>query len=98
MATHSSTLAGKSHGQRSLVGYSPRGRKQSDTTERLQCVCERLHGNRSVFGWPERSYNCSKFFSILYFSSVTTESFLRDMRARFCMKETRSHFVLGTDE
>ena len=33
MATHSSILAGKSHGQRSLVGYSPRGRKESDTTE-----------------------------------------------------------------
>ena len=28
-------LPGKSHGQRSLVGYSPRGHKQSDTTERL---------------------------------------------------------------
>ena len=27
-------LPGKSHGQRSLVGYSPRGRKESDTTER----------------------------------------------------------------
>ena len=26
-------LLGKSHGQRSLVGYSPRGRKESDTTE-----------------------------------------------------------------
>ena len=26
---------GKSHGQRSLVGYSPWGRKQSDTTEGL---------------------------------------------------------------
>ena len=25
----------KSHGQRSLVGYSPWGRKESDTTERL---------------------------------------------------------------
>ena len=25
----------KSHGQRSLVGYSPQGRKESDTTERL---------------------------------------------------------------
>ena len=25
----------KSHGWRSLVGYSPRGRKESDTTERL---------------------------------------------------------------
>ena len=41
-------LPGKSHGQRSLVGYSPWGRKESDTTERLHfhfllhstvCVC-----------------------------------------------------------
>ena len=28
-------LPGKSHGWRSLVGYSPWGRKESDTTERL---------------------------------------------------------------
>ena len=28
-------LPGKFHGQRSLVGYSPWGRKESDTTERL---------------------------------------------------------------
>ena len=28
-------LPGKSHGQRSLVGYRPWGRKKSDTTERL---------------------------------------------------------------
>ena len=28
-------LPGKSHGQRSVVGYSPRGRKESDTTKRL---------------------------------------------------------------
>ena len=35
-ATHSSTLAhGESHGGRSLVGYIPWGRKESDTTERL---------------------------------------------------------------
>ena len=26
-------LPGKSHGQRSLVGYSPKDRKESDTTE-----------------------------------------------------------------
>ena len=38
MATHSSTLAGKSHGQRSLVGYSPLGCKESDTTERLHSL------------------------------------------------------------
>ena len=28
MATHPSTLPGKSHGQRSLEGYSPWGRKE----------------------------------------------------------------------
>ena len=28
-------LPGKPRGQRSLVGYSPRGRKESDMTERL---------------------------------------------------------------
>ena len=35
MAPHSSTLAWKFHGQRSLVGCSPWGREESDTTERL---------------------------------------------------------------
>ena len=36
MATHSSIfMPGESHGQRSLVGYSPRGRQESDTTEQL---------------------------------------------------------------
>ena len=32
-------MPGKSHGTRSLVGYSPWGRKESDMTERLLCVC-----------------------------------------------------------
>ena len=35
LATQSSILAFKFHGQRSLVGCSPWGRKESDTTERL---------------------------------------------------------------
>ena len=35
MASTPGLLPGKSHGQRSLVGYSPWGRKESDTTERL---------------------------------------------------------------
>ena len=33
MATHSSILPGESHGQKSLVGYSLWGLKESDTTE-----------------------------------------------------------------
>ena len=35
MATHSSTMLGKSHGQTSLVGYSAWSCKGSDTTEQL---------------------------------------------------------------
>ena len=35
MATHSNILPGESHEQRSLVGYSPRGRKELGMTERL---------------------------------------------------------------
>ena len=35
MATHSVLLPGKSHGWRSLVGCSPWGREESDTTELL---------------------------------------------------------------
>ena len=35
MATHSVCLPGESHGRRSLVGHSPRGRKESDMTEQL---------------------------------------------------------------
>ena len=34
MAIHSSILAWRIHGQRSLVGYSPWGHKESDMTER----------------------------------------------------------------
>ena len=35
-------LPGESHGQRSLVSYSPRGRRESDTTERLPFPLEHL--------------------------------------------------------
>ena len=35
MATHSSILSEESHGQRSLVGYSPLGSKELDTAEQL---------------------------------------------------------------
>ena len=36
MATHSSFLPGESHGQRSLAGCSPWGRRVLDTTEVTQ--------------------------------------------------------------
>ena len=35
MAIHTVFLPGESHGQRSLVGYSPWGHKELDTTEHI---------------------------------------------------------------
>ena len=42
MATHSSILAWRIHGQRSLAGYSPRDRKESDMTEQLHFISKSL--------------------------------------------------------
>ena len=38
MATHSSILAGESHGQRSLASYSLWGRKELDMTDQLSAA------------------------------------------------------------
>ena len=35
MVAHSSILAWRIHGQKSLMGYSPWGRKESDKTEHM---------------------------------------------------------------
>ena len=44
MATHSSILAWRMpHGQRSLVGYSPWGRKELDITEQLSTTQHMLY-------------------------------------------------------
>ena len=43
MANHSSIPAWKSHGQWSLVGYSPQGCKESDTTEQLSTHTRKNH-------------------------------------------------------
>ena len=44
-------LPGESHGQRSLAGYSPRGCKESDTTEQLstQLTCHEIQHIPVVF-------------------------------------------------
>ena len=42
-------LPGESHGQRSLVGYSPGGRRESDTTSKRR----KLHEGRTAPAHPE---------------------------------------------
>ena len=45
-------LPGKSHGQRSLEGYSPWGRKESDTTEQLSLFL--LFSNGRIHIWSRK--------------------------------------------
>ena len=54
MATHCSILAGESHGQRSLVGYSPWGHKESETPERLN----NTHTHRRETSQSEKAAYC----------------------------------------
>ena len=59
MAMRSSVLTWKSHGQRSLMGYSPWGCKESDMTEWLS-----THANISyIKGNPKNSSQFSKHIS-----------------------------------
>ena len=56
MATHSSILVWKIHGQRSLVGYSPWGRKELDTTEHAHTANNLLnHGHGKAPSKPKRT-------------------------------------------
>ena len=45
MATTPVFLPGNSHGRRSLVGYSPCGRKELDTTEQLHFIASKTDQN-----------------------------------------------------
>ena len=49
MVTHGSILAEESHGQRRLAGYSPWGRKESDTSEATEHTHTHLGGSLSSF-------------------------------------------------
>ena len=53
-------LPGEFHGQRSLAGYNPWGRKELDTTERLrivQRILEPVHSVPSVYGWKNGGFS-----------------------------------------
>ena len=64
MATCSSILPGESHGQRSLEGCSPWGRKESDTTEVTAHTFLLISDIMNVFPYT--------VFTRIYFSSPVT--------------------------
>ena len=70
MATHSSILAWKSHGQKSLVGYSRWGRKELDMTERLNSglwLSNTLRRWGQVSGWGVAVEPSLRFRRVLKF-------------------------------
>ena len=88
MATHSSIFAWTVHGQRSLVGYSPRGRKESDTTERLTHTHE--HTDRR----KQRPYSfCFKTFLKLDFWAKVL---LWQLVFLFIFNNLFIHFIFGS--
>ena len=54
-ASYSSILAWKFHGQKSLVGYSPWGHKESDVTERARTLTSKM-----VVFPSAKDYGCKK--------------------------------------
>ena len=61
MATHSSILPGEFHGQRSLVGYSLWGHKESNMAGRLidlTCLTLQSHPNNSLESESEVAQSC----------------------------------------
>ena len=57
MATHSSVLAWRIPCTEEVVGYSPQGRKELDTTEQLSHTLE--YGNKMAIAfWLPSEYKC----------------------------------------
>ena len=56
-------LPGKSHGQRSLVGYSPWGQKESDTTKHILALCTGMVKNS--LWWLRKNEECKAQWRVL---------------------------------
>ena len=68
-------LPGKSHGQRSLVGYSPWGHKESDTTERLYLTWVIVGSQTGPGAWDQRAQQCFYLFLSASFSHFLQQLF-----------------------
>ena len=66
VATHSSILPGKSHGWRSLVGYRPWGCRESDMTEQLHFLKQKI----TVFSFSDFTWWTDVLSICLYLGAV----------------------------
>ena len=81
-------LPRESHGQRSLVGYSPRGHKESDTTERLHFhftwvgVSEECKGILMYLTWVPEEPGIGPKAALLFLDCLA--SFLYFLPSLYC--------------
>ena len=72
---------GESHGRRSLVGYSPQGCKDLDTTERLhftsllQCILECIFKVNSISYKQMLSFSCAILYILICYLLYTSVQF-----------------------
>ena len=71
-------LLGEFHEQRSLMGYSPWGHKESDTTEWL--TVSLFHFSLSLSAWAPSEF-CVLFLFFFFFLSYEVENQLTDRKA-----------------
>ena len=91
-------LPGEFHGQRSLVGYSPWGRKESDTAEQLPHICVCIYVGLPVYRYVHvyvcvhvYTYTCMYMFDdYIHIQSSSIASFITDM-----LKWKENSFSIG---
>ena len=87
-------LPGKSHGQRSLVGYSPLGRKELDTTEQLHftsfATAPPMALSSSSFILPLHCLSCAHVCSF-----PNLEYFSYNHQRTHCFKKSPSVYSLN---
>ena len=84
-------LPGESHGRRSLIGYSPRGRKELGTTEQLHSLTHSLCPQCLEL----LEINDSDFFPWIFntiFKTMLFSSF--DINASICLCSIHRHYLL----
>ena len=88
VATHSSTPAGKSRGQRSPVGYCPWGRKESDKTEHEHATAS---VTLTVLNWDLETV-CSLDLRAMVFLTVLLKGYSQYLGS--CVRSFgSSHFI-----
>ena len=79
-------LSGESHGRRSLVGYSPWGRKESDTTEQLHLhLHPRKPSIRKKILPPTSWVSLSKLLNLCELSFLTYVTEIRILSSWTCL-------------